>query len=198
VGEFDRIGHAEMLRTAAAGEHRSAMTQPRAHDEPTLLHPARGYADEPMPLAGRAMLTAGFAALVGGGTLAARRAGVRLPERLPTGDVVAAGVAGYKLARIISKDKVTTFARAPFTEYQERAGRGEVEEQPRGGSLRRAVGELVTCPYCLSVWIATGFVGGLVAAPRPTRLAIAALDMVALADGLQMLDRAAARSATGS
>jgi len=187
-----------MLRSAAAREHHSTMAQPRAQDEPTLLHPARGYADEPMPLAGRALLTAGFAGLVGGGTLAARRAGVRLPERLHTGDLVAAGVAGYKLARIISKDKVTTFARAPFTEYQERAGRGEVEEQPRGGPVRRAVGELLICPYCLSVWIATGLVGGLVAAPRPTRLVIGMLDVVALADALQMLDRAAARSATGS
>ena len=171
------------------------MAQPSPEpDQPTLLHPARGYADRPVPLAGRAMLTAGFAAAIGGATLAARRAGLQLPERLQAGDVVAAGIATFKLARIISKDKVTTFARAPFTEYQERAGRGEVEETPRGGTMRRAVGELVTCPYCLSVWIASGFVGGLVTAPRPTRLAIAALDMVALADGLQMLDRAGART----
>ena len=171
------------------------MDQPNPEpDQPTLLHPARGYADRPMPLAGRAALTAGFTVAIGGGALAARRAGLRWPERLATGDVVAAGVATYKLARIISKDKVTTFARAPFTEFQERAGRGEVNEAPRGGSLRRAVGELLTCPYCLSVWIASGFAGGLVAAPRPTRIAIAALDMVVVADALQMVDRAAART----
>ena len=89
---------------------------------------------------------------------------------------------------------MTTFARAPFTEFQEGAGRGEVDEAPRGGSMRRAVGELLTCPYCLAVWIASGFAGGLVVAPRATRVAIAALDMVALADVLQMIDRAAARS----
>ena len=171
------------------------MAQPSPEpDQPTLLHPARGYADTPVPLAGRAMLTTGFAVAVGAGTLAARRAGLRLPDRLATGDIIAAGVATYKLARIISKDKVTTFARAPFTEYQERAGRGEVEEAPRGGPLRRAVGELLTCPYCLGVWIASGFAGGLVAAPRQTRVVIAALDAVALADGLQMVDRAAART----
>ncbi|HEY0388806.1 MAG TPA: DUF1360 domain-containing protein [Gaiellales bacterium] len=171
------------------------MSQPTsAHEQPTLLHPARGYADQPMPLAGRAALSAGFATAIAGGALAARRAGLRIPERLDTGDVLAAGVATYKLARIISKDKVTTFARAPFTEYQERAGRGEVEEAPRGGTFRRAVGELLTCPYCLGVWIASGFVGGLVAAPRQTRMVIAAVDVVALSDGLQMLDRAAART----
>ena len=169
-----------------------------APEQPTLLHPTRGYADEPVPLAGRAALTAGFAAAIGGGALAARRAGLTLPERLQTGDLLAAGVATYKLARIISKDKVTTFARAPFTEFQERAGRGEVDEAPRGGPLRRAVGELLTCPYCLGVWIASGFVGGLVTSPRPTRVVIAALDIVAIADGLQMLDRAAARTLTDS
>jgi Protein of unknown function (DUF1360) len=171
------------------------MAQPHpAHDEPTLLHPARGYADQPMPLSGRAALTVGFGAAVAGGAFAARRAGLRLPERVATGDVLAAAVATYKLSRIISKDKVTTFARAPFTEFQEPAGRGEVDEAPRGGPLRRAVGELVTCPYCLGVWLASGFVGGLVAAPRPTRVAIAAMDVVAIADVLQMLDRAAART----
>lgn len=175
------------------------MAQPHPEpDHPTLLHPTRGYADQPVPLAGRAALSAGFAAAVGAGALAARRAGLTLPERVGTGDLLAAGVATYKLARIISKDKVTTFARAPFTEFQERAGRGEVDEAPRGGPLRRAVGELLTCPYCLSVWIASGFVGGLVAAPRPTRLVIAALDIVALSDGLQMVDRAAARTLTDS
>jgi hypothetical protein len=171
------------------------MSQPeRAPDQPTLLHPARGYTDQPMPLSGRALLSTGFAAAIGGGALAARRAGLQLPERVHTGEVIAAGVATYKLARIISKDKVTTFARAPFTEYQDRAGRGEVEEAPRGGPFRRAVGELLTCPYCLGDWIASGFIGGLVAAPRPTRAVIAALDIVAVSDGLQMLDRAAART----
>src|SRR3954470_10229828 len=175
------------------------MAQPYPEpDQPTLLHPTRGYADRPVPLSGRAALTAGFAAAIGGGTLAARGAGLRLPERLHTGDLVAAGVATYKLARILTKDKVTTFARAPFTEFQESAGRGEVDEAPRGGPLRRAVGELLTCPYCLSVWIASGFVGGLVTSPRPTRLVIAALDIVALSDGLQMVDRAAARTLADS
>jgi hypothetical protein len=171
------------------------MSEPEpAHEQPTLLHPTRGYADQPVPLAGRAALTTGFAAAIAGGTIAARRSGLRVPERLHTGDVLAAGVATYKLARIISKDKVTTFARAPFTEYQERAGRGEVEEAPRGGQFRQAIGELLTCPYCLGVWIASGFVGGLAAAPRQTRMVIAALDVVAISDALQMLDRAAART----
>lgn len=37
--------------------------------------------------------------------------------------------------------------------------------------MRRAVGQLLTCPYCIGQWVAGGFTLGLVAAPRPTLLA---------------------------
>ena len=149
----------------------------------------RGYGDAPAPLLGRAILTGAFFTALGTGVAAARRAGVRLPPELAVGDVLAAGVATYKLARMISKDRVTTFARAPFTEFEQPAGHGEVEERPRGSGLRRAVGELVVCPYCVGFWVASGLTAGLVVWPRPTRTVVAVFDVLALADGLQAADR---------
>lgn len=50
--------------------------------------------------------------------LAARAAGRPLPERLSAQDVVLAGVATHKLSRLIAKDNVTSFLRAPFTRFQ--------------------------------------------------------------------------------
>ena len=47
-------------------------------------------------------------------------------------------------------------------------------------------GELLSCPFCLAQWIATGFVTGLVVAPRATRVVAATFSVVALADFLQM------------
>jgi len=46
------------------------------------------------------------------------------------------------------------------------------------------VGELLTCPFCLGQWIATGLTVGLVLAPGPTRLVAATLAAVAGADFL--------------
>jgi hypothetical protein len=154
------------------------------------LDPTHGYGDEPAPLLGRAILTGTFFTALGTGVAAARRAGVRLPREVAVRDVVATGVATYKLARMITKDRVTTFARAPFTEYEHPAGRGEVEERPRGSGLRRAVGELVVCPYCVGFWVASGLTAGLVVSPRPTRAVVAVFDMLAVADALQAADRA--------
>jgi len=164
----------------------ASTTQEHAFD------PTQGYSQQPVPLAGHAALMGSFAALMGTAVVIGRRRGVRLPERLSAADVLTAGVATYKLARLITKDRVTDFARAPFTELEGRQGRGEVSERARGEGVRRAIGELVLCPYCIGVWIAAGFAGGLVIAPRQTRLAAAALNAVALADALQMADRAAA------
>jgi Protein of unknown function (DUF1360) len=117
----------------------------------------------------------------------ARRRGRELPERVAPGDLALMAIATHKASRLLTKDRVTSAVRAPFTRFEEEGGPGEVEEQARGSGLRRAVGELVICPYCLSMWIATGFATGLVLAPRPTRWAASVLSAVFGSDLLQVL-----------
>lgn len=132
-----------------------------------------------------AVFNAGFAGLL----LAARASGRELP-RLEAGDVALFGVATHKLSRTLAKDKITAALRAPFTEHAGSAGPAEVRERPRGRGLRRSIGELVGCPYCLDQWVATGFVGGAIFAPRATRLVAGVFATVALADFLQLAYRA--------
>src|ERR1043165_2886478 len=81
-----------------------------------------------------------------------------LPERVEPKDIVLFALATQKLSRVITKDKVTTAFRAPFTEVEGKGGAGELEERPKGRGLRRAVGELLTCPFCIGTWIASGFI----------------------------------------
>ncbi|MGQ0483003.1 MAG: DUF1360 domain-containing protein [Pseudonocardia sp.] len=77
--------------------------------------------------------------------------------------------------------------RAPFTRYLDSGGPAEVREEVRRGStFRHAVGELLTCPFCLDVWLATGFTLGLVFAPRPTRLVCAVFAVLTGADLMQL------------
>ena len=159
------------------------------------LHPFSGYDGEDQPLAGRITLVAAFGASLAAATLAARATGRQPPERPHPADVLMVGVATHKLSRLLTKSKATSFVRAPFTEFEHPKGHGEVEERPRGRGARRAVGELLVCPYCLSQWISAGFAAGLVLAPRATRLIAATYSAQALADFLQLVYLAAEKRA---
>jgi hypothetical protein len=136
--------------------------------------PFAGYSDEQQPMAGRVTLVAAFGGSVAAAALAARATGRQPPERPHPADVVMVGVATHKLSRLLTKAKVTSFLRAPFTELEGPSGAGEVEEKPREATgVRRAVGELLVCPFCMGQWVSAGFFAGLVLAPRATRLVAA-------------------------
>lgn len=143
------------------------------------------YGVEQAPLGSYAAFMAVYSTAFAGALVAARAAGRPLPT--PTfGDLALFGVATHKLSRLLAKDKVTAALRAPFTEFGEEGGPAEVEERPRGKGPRRAVGELVTCPYCLDQWVAAAFLAGSVFAPRATRLTAGVFATVAIADFLQI------------
>jgi hypothetical protein len=143
------------------------------------------------PLTGYVTVLGTYASVVGLLGAAARAGRVRVPERIGLGDTALLTVATHKASRLLAKDSVTSPLRAPFTRYEEPAGEGEVNESVRGHGVRHAVGELVTCPFCLSVWIASGLTAGLVFAPRPTRLLLTTLTAIAGSDALQLAyDRA--------
>ena len=141
---------------------------------------------QPRPLAGDLGAMGVYLGVVTAAAAAVRASGRQLPDRIPVGDVALLTVATFRLARRIAKDPVTSPIRAPFTRFEGASGHAEVAEEVREhGGVKHAVGELVTCPFCLAQWVGTGFVFGYVSAPRATRLAALTMTMVAGSDVLQ-------------
>ena len=151
-----------------------------------------GYspAAEQPPLASYAAISVLFAAGYGALLIAGRRSDLELPDDIGLRDLVIGGAATYKLSRLIAKDRVTSFLRAPFRRRTAGTPAGEVSEEPRGSGSQRAIGELVGCPYCLGLWIGAGLSIGFAVAPRETRFAASTLTAVAVADFLQLAHRA--------
>jgi hypothetical protein len=150
---------------------------------------ARRYtagADTERPLTGYLTVLGTYAGLAGATALVARLLGRRPPDRISAGDVVLLSVATHKASRLLTKDSVLSPLRAPFTRYQRATGEGEVMEEVTGHGVKHAVGELVTCPFCSALWVASALAGGLVFAPRLTRLVATALTAVAAGDFLQL------------
>ena len=148
---------------------------------------------EHRPLKGYLTTMSAFGGLAAALAAAVKLSGKPVPERPSLGDVALISLATHKLSRILAKEAVTSPLRAPFTRYNGPTGASELNEEVRheGSSVRHSVGELITCPFCLAVWISTGLTGGLVLAPRLTRLVATALTATAASDFLQFAyDRA--------
>jgi hypothetical protein len=146
----------------------------------------RAYSpQEQKPLGGYAAITAVFNGAALAYVMARRRSARALPSDIPPTDIVLLALATYKLSRLLSKDRVTSFLRAPFTRYQGEAGPGEVSEEPRGSGLQRSIGELLVCPYCMGQWVGAGFLATYLARPRAARVAASLFAIVAGADFLQ-------------
>ena len=134
-----------------------------------------------------AALVAVFNGLLATALLARKCSREPLPERVEPKDLALFALATQKLSRVITKDKVTSAFRAPFTEVEGEGGPGEVEERAKGRGLRRAVGELLTCPFCLGTWIASGFIYGYIFVPRISRTLASIFAVSGVADFLQQL-----------
>jgi hypothetical protein len=139
------------------------------------------------PLGGYVRVLSTYTAAFGSLAVVARARGTRLPDRFSVTDIALLSVGTHKASRLLTKDAVTSPLRAPFTRYEEPTGEGEVNESVRGDGMRHAVGELLTCPFCLAVWLASGFTAGMVFAPRVTRLVLTMLTAVAGSDTLQLV-----------
>ncbi len=154
--------------------------------------------DNPRPLGGYLVVLAIYSVLVAVATVLAAVSGRRLPTRWRVQDLVTVTLGTHKLSRTLTKDAVTSPLRAPFTRYAGSGGPAEVNEEVRQeGSLRHSLGELLTCPFCLDMWVATGFAIGLVFAPRFTRLIAGVFTVLAGADFLQLAYAMAQQSAEG-
>ena len=142
-----------------------------------------GYVRE-RPLGPYAVLGAAYAAFaVAGATSGVRRNGL---PRLTLADGALLAVGTFKLSRLVTKAKITSVIRAPFARFVEEGDGPEVNEAPRGDGLQRAIGELLTCPFCFTQWSATVLAVSWLHAPRATRAAASLLTVVAVADVLHV------------
>lgn len=140
---------------------------------------------DPWPLAGYAVLLASYGGLVACLTVALRQRRDRI-NPLRFGELLLFGLATQHISRVIAKDSVTGVIRAPMVSFDAPAGDGEVNEQVEGEGLRHALGELVTCPFCLAQWIATVLVAGRSLAPTVTTGVVAVAVVARISDYLQL------------
>ena len=103
------------------------MTRPNDEDKY-----AAKMSREQLPLRGY-MALAGIYATSVGGFLAWAASRGKLPQVVPLQDVLMLGLGAHKGARILSRDKVLTFARKPVTIYEDTDGAppGEAHEHER-------------------------------------------------------------------
>lgn len=154
--------------------------------------------DNDRPLGGYLAVMVVYGVVVAVAGLAALVSGRTLPTRWQIQDLILLTLGTHKLSRTLTKDAVTSPLRAPFTRYEGTGGPAEVQEEVRDQSqLRHSLGELLTCPFCLGMWVATGFAIGLVFAPRFTRLIAGVFSALAGADFLQLAYAMAQQSAEG-
>ena len=149
-----------------------------------------GYGGEEQRLYSYATLMGLFNLIFAVFLLFVKGTGRNIPERVETKDLALLGVATHKLSLIGSQDAVTSPLRAPFTELQEKESPKSVDEKPRGKGLRRSVGELLTCQFCLGMWVASFFTYGLVLAPRVTRLIATVFTILTISDHLHQTYKA--------
>lgn len=145
--------------------------------------PFRGYTDEDLPLRSYAVLVLAFVLGVGAALISAVRKD-DVPDNVALSDVLLLSMATHKLSRLLSKDTVTSWLRAPFTTYEGPGGMNELAERPRGSGMQRALGELIFCPPCVNPWVAAVMVYGLMRSPGVTRVIASLFSSVGIADFL--------------
>jgi len=124
-----------------------------------------------------AVLAAAFWA----GILAAARAGrERAAEPTSLGDLLALGLASSRIGSVVAEERIAVFLRRPFAD-------GPAAVQPKGEGLTRAVGELVTCSHCVSLWAAGALASAHLARPRETRVVARIFAAYAVAEAARPL-----------
>jgi hypothetical protein len=107
------------------------------------------------------------------------------PQHVDGIDLLPLSLATFRLTEVVSEEKVARCLRAPFCEVRKVQGPDgsfTEEEVPAGRGLRRVIGELILCPWCAGIWIATFLTFLWVAMPMVARLFLVAF--AAAAGGL--------------
>ena len=142
-----------------------------------------GYTHQHKPLGAYAVLIGAFHAIFGGFLYATKAFDRPLPTRIGPGDLLLLGVATHKLSRTIARDWVTSVLRAPFVRLEGEADLPkELKEEARGEGMRRAIGELITCPFCTGQWVAALLTYLLVLNPPVGRLVASIFTVISASD----------------
>lgn len=150
------------------------------------LRPGASATRDPRPLVGYAKILAVYGLVSTGLAVGLRKRSAHV-QSLSWRNLVLYGLATEHWSRVLTKDSVTSVLRAPFTEFKGTAGEGEVNEEVVGHGTHHAIGELLTCPFCVAQWVATGLVAGSVAAPSLTTAVVSVSAAARLSDYLQLL-----------
>ncbi len=105
-------------------------------------------------------------------------------------DLAMLSLTTFRTSRLVAYDQVTEPLRGPVTKTEsDNYGTGPTTV-PEGSGVRRALGELVSCPTCTGTWVAAFLVYGLRVAPGPTRLFLAFMSATGLAELLDSANEA--------
>lgn len=108
--------------------------------------------------------------------------GRSMPANLPGIDLLILSLASFRLTELVSEEKVARCIRAPFCEVVRKPGADgtEVEEEvPAGKGIRRVAGELLLCPWCIGIWIATFLIFAYLLVPNLARMVALAFAVAA-------------------
>lgn len=157
-----------------------------------------GYdADDEVPLGAYATLVGVFSSIFAAFLLLTRLTGRTLPERISIADLALLGAAAHKMSWLVSNASVTSFIRAPVTELQEVKSPTKLDEEPRGDGLQKALGNLLTCQFCLGMWVTAFFSYGLVLVPRTTRFVAGMFSILTVSDFLHQTYKRTINKASG-
>ena len=150
-------------------------------NSPEELFESYDESDE-VPVGAYATLVGVFGSIFALFLLVTRLTGRELPDRIRLADMALLGVASHKLSYIVSNASVTSFLRAPVTELQEIKSPTNLDEEPRGNGLQKALGSLLTCHFCIGMWVSAFFSYGLVLFPRISRFVASIFTILAISD----------------
>lgn len=97
------------------------------------------------------------------------------PRAIAPMDLLLLSLATYRLTQVLTEEKVAACLRSPFCEVKrvrQQDGTVKEEEVPRGTGLRHVAGELILCPWCTGIWIATLSTFAFVLAPGAARIVL--------------------------
>jgi Protein of unknown function (DUF1360) len=96
-------------------------------------------------------------------------------------DLLMLGLASFRIGRMLAYEGVAEPLREAFTRTRvDDTGAGQTVVAT-GEGARFVMGQLMSCPICIGTWVAAGLVYGLQLMPRPTRLLLAIMSTVGVA-----------------